>query len=216
MGKFVDRTGQNYGRLTVLRRIEDGPASGGKRVKWLCLCECGVEKQITGHALSRGETTSCGCLRRELIGARRRTHGLSKTPTYGSWQAAKERCHNPNAEAFKYYGARGITMCDAWRNSFDQFLADMGRRPEGCTIDRIDQTKGYEPGNCQWATDAEQHLTRGTTRLYRWAGGWLTTREISEREGVAFNTLRKLVKQHRTIQAAVADAKARRRNFRAA
>lgn len=107
-------------------------------------------------------------------------------------------------------------MCDRWRFSFAAFLEDMGLRPEGCTIDRLDQTKGYEPGNCQWASFEEQTINRGTTRLYRWAGTWMTTRQISERENVPFNTLRKLVRSAHTIQAAVAQAKATKRNFRTA
>lgn len=125
--------------------------------------------------------------------------------------AAKQRCHDPNSSNYAHYGAKGIEMCERWRNSFEAFFEDMGVRPEGMTIDRLDQCKGYEPGNCQWATVDEQSLTRGTTRLYRWRGDWMTTRQISNIEGVPFNTLRKIVRHMTTIQAAVAEAKQKKR-----
>lgn len=216
MGKFVDRSGMRFGRLVVIGRVDAGPASKGSRVKWRCICDCGTEKVTTGHSLACGDATSCGCLQREIIGAQRRTHGLTRTPAYRSWRAAKERCHNPKSSAYSSYGAKGIFMCDRWRNSFEAFLEDMGERPEGMTIDRLDQCKGYEPGNCRWATNEEQHLTRGSTRLYRWRGTWMTPRQISDAEGIPFNTLRKIVRHAPTIQAAVSQAKAKRRNFRAA
>lgn len=209
MPKLVDRTGHVYGRLKVLRRLECGPASKGRRTKWVCVCECGTEKIATGHELASGDTTSCGCLRREKTGQKSRRHGLSGTPTYRSWQAAKDRCHNPKSSKYAVYGGAGITMCDKWRNSFDAFLEDMGERPEGHTLDRLDQCKGYEPGNVQWATPAEQSINRGTTKLYRWRASWMTTRQIAEAEGVPFNSLRKVVSKYRTIQDAVAHVRER-------
>jgi len=210
MGKFIDRTGQRYGRLVVLRRADELPASNGRRVRWLCQCDCGNEKVVTGHALSRAETTSCGCLRKEMTGAKKRTHGMTRTPTYRSWRAAKERCHNPNSSNYPSYGGAGIEMCRRWRDSFETFLADIGERPAGATLDRLDQCKGYEPGNVQWATSVEQSVNRGTTRLYRWRGGWMTTREIAEAEDLSFNSLRKVVGRHRTIQDAVAYVRSRK------
>lgn len=210
MGKFIDRTGHRYGRLVVLRRADEVPASNGRRVRWLCRCDCGNEKAVTGHALSCAETTSCGCLRREMTGAKMRTHGMTRTPTYRSWQAAKERCHNPSNVKYAWYGGSGIQMCLRWRESFETFLADMGERPTGTTLDRLDQCRGYEPGNVQWASAAEQSVNRGTTRLYRWRGGWMTTREIAEAENLSFNSLRKVVAKHRTIQDAVAYVRSRK------
>lgn len=135
---------------------------------------------------------------------------MTRTPTYRSWQAAKERCHNPQNTKFKAYGGSGITMCDRWRNSFEDFLNDMGERPDGMTLDRQDQCKGYEPGNVKWATPLEQTMNRGTTHLYRWRGGWMTTRQIAEAEEISFNSLRKIVRKHRTIQSAVSHVKERK------
>lgn len=210
MGKFIDRTGIRYGRLLVVRRDGNQPASNGARVRWLCVCDCGQETSVTGHALSRGDTTSCGCLARELSGNLNRTHGLTRTPTYRSWQAAKERCHNPKSSNYPAYGGAGIEMHPKWRTSFESFLEDMGERPHGTTLDRLDQCKGYEPGNVQWATPSEQSVNRGSTRLYRWRAGWMTTREIAEAEDIPFNSLRKVVSKHRTIQDAVAYVRERK------
>lgn len=213
MGEFIDRSGFRYGQLLVVGRIDSGPASEKNRTRWLCRCDCGSETVATGHALAKGDKRSCGCLRRRTAGERLRTHGMSRTPTYRSWQAAKERCHNPNNARYASYGGSGIAMCERWRNSFDAFLEDMGKRPLGKTLDRVDQCRGYEPGNCQWATAAEQSLTRGTTRLYRWRGTWMTVRQISEVEGITYNTLRKLARRAHTIQIAVAETKAKKRQF---
>jgi len=204
MAKFIDRTGLKYGRLLVCERVDAGPASNGNRVKWRCKCDCGNSVVATGHSLQRGETSSCGCLRKEMVRAVSRTHGMSRSPTHNSWRAAKERCHNPQSSKYPFYGGVGITMCDRWRNSFAEFLVDMGERPQGHTLDRIDQCKGYEPGNVRWATAMEQSVNRGTTRLHRWGGTWMTIREVSEAAGVPFNSLRKAIRKHRTIQSAVA------------
>ena len=204
MPKLLDRTGHVYGRLTVRCRDDAaGPASKGKRTRWVCVCECGGSKVATGHELASGDTRSCGCIKKEELALRARTHGMTRTPTYRSWQAAKERCHNPKSSNFDRYGAHGIEMCERWRNSFPAFLEDMGSRPEGMTLDRLDQCKGYEPGNVQWATPAEQSVNRGTTKLYRWRGAWMTTREIADAESISFNSLRKIINKHRTIQSAV-------------
>lgn len=210
MGTLIDRVGQRFGRLVVVARASTGPASRGRRVKWCCLCDCGNTKVATGHELAAGQTTSCGCYKREVTGERARSHGWTRTPTYGSWGAAKRRCHDPKVAGYARYGARGIFMCDRWRESFAAFLEDMGPRPDGTTLDRIDQTKGYEPGNVRWATTKQQTENRGNMRAHRWRGKWMTRREIAMMEGLPYTSLVKAIKKTRTIQDAVAHVIARR------
>lgn len=163
MPKFEDVTGQKFGRLTALRRT----GTKSNNAIWECVCECGVVKEYRLNQLKAGKTRSCGCLQIELTIERSTTHGHSKredtTDTYGIWCKIKNRCFSPNNSAYKNYGGRGITMCDRWKDSFENFLEDMGERPsKNHSIDRVDNEKGYEPGNCKWVTRAEQ--SRNTRR----------------------------------------------------
>jgi hypothetical protein len=99
-----------------------------------------------------------------------KTHGMTKSPTFGTWQSIIARCERPSSISYQYYGAKGIKVCERWRNSFEDFLADMGPRPEGTSIDRIDSTGNYEPGNCRWATITEQNNNKSDTRLITFNG----------------------------------------------
>lgn len=215
MGKFIDRTGQRFGHLVVLERVQAGPATGGKRVVWRCRCDCGSEASVTGHELACGDTTSCGCVRRAKIASLSRSHGHtagnSISGAYRSWQAAKSRCENPRNAKFATYGGAGISMAPEWSQSFEAFYAEMGDRPPGMSIDRLDQTKGYEPNNCQWATAAEQSKNTGRTKLHRWRATWMTVREIAHAEGLPFNSLRKRARIDNTIQKAVAHVASHRK-----
>lgn len=157
----LDLTGQMFGRLTATRRI---PGENGAEARWLCECSCGGTSLSTSYNLQGGHTRSCGCLAAETRSAPR-VHGHAPRngdahPLYSTWQSMLTRCTNENAQAWKYYGAKGVTVCDRWRNDFAAFLADMGERPEGKTLDRIDPFGNYEPGNCRWATGSEQALNK--------------------------------------------------------
>ena len=209
MGTFIDRTGMRYGRLTVLHLDPSfSSTSRGKRLRWLCRCDCGGTKSVSGHELTSGCTTSCGCLRKELLGNASRKHGMNRTPTYRSWQAMKERCYNVKSWKYKTYGGAGILVCDRWLNSFEAFLEDMGERPEGSTLDRIDNTKGYNPENVRWADARTQRLNRTKMKLYLWDGHPRSIKEIAEMAGVPRTTLNRKIRAYPSIEDAVTAAKA--------
>ncbi len=161
----VDLTGKQFGRLTVLR------LSGHnihRQREWLCRCACGTELVLPSVRFRTGNTSSCGCLKREVNRLLNLSHGASGGANagyaqfpgaYKSWLAMRARCLNPGAVQYHHYGGRGITVHPRWLASYEAFLADMGERPAGTSLDRINPNRNYEPGNCRWATRAEQART---------------------------------------------------------
>lgn len=165
--RIGDLSGKRFGRWLVLSRAQ----SRHRWPMWNCRCECGVNRKVAQNSLVRGTSRSCGCLAAELFGDRRRTHGLSFTPTERIWRGMITRCHNPNATSYERYGGRGIIVCERWRNSVLAFVEDMGLRPSSRhSIDRIDSNGNYEPGNCRWITSGEQRRNRKDVHLLTYCG----------------------------------------------
>jgi hypothetical protein len=151
--------GKSFERLTVVERA----SSPNKHTKWLCLCSCGTYVTVWGANLRRGTSRSCGCLHRELVKARNAAKtkvDWSDSPLYSLWSGIKQRCGNPRNRSFSNYGGRGVVMFPEWSADFGSFRdwvnSNLGPRPQGQTLDRIDNDGNYEPGNLRWATGVAQ------------------------------------------------------------
>lgn len=158
MGKLIDLKGQRFGRLLVLRQEQ----TRKRRAYWLCRCDCGTEKILSASALRYGSTRSCGCLRKDISRARAtKIDGHYYEKLHGVWNAMNQRCRNPNNADFKYYGARGVCICEEWQHylPFREWALTHGYE-EGLTIDRINTYGNYEPENCRWITIQEQQKNR--------------------------------------------------------
>ena len=148
----LDLTGNRFGHLTVIARAGTDKF---RKAAWMCACECGNTKVIVGQSLVSGASQSCGCKKHgRPIGHGHATRLRGRSNTYSSWRAMRYRCLDPQNNAYRYYGGRGISVCERW-DSFDNFLSDMGERPAGHVLSRIDHAKGYSPENVVWGDAAE-------------------------------------------------------------
>jgi hypothetical protein len=159
--KIEIKSGDKYGKLTIVKEVEPYiEPSGTLRRKVICNCDCGNKNYFRLSDLKSGKTSSCGCYRIENSIKFNTKHGLKYHSLYPTWLNMKQRCYNSNHNRYKDYGGRGIKVCDMWLNSFENFLNDMGERPEGTSLDRINNNGNYEPNNCKWATKSEQRINQ--------------------------------------------------------
>lgn len=175
-----DISGKRFGRLVAIRRTK---ASRDRH--WLARCDCGAEVSVAYYALKTGSTRSCGCAGPSVSTKHGHLKGGKRSPEYVSWKAMINRCSDPTQSNWKNYGGRGIRVCSRWRGSFVNFLADMGPRPPGKELDRIDNDGDYEPGNVRWATRKENMRNRRSTRVLEFRGQRRTLAECAELSGVS-------------------------------
>lgn len=187
--KAVSVVGQKFGRLLVLEEFSHRHHPDKPPIRKLrCRCECGTETTPSKQSVTAGVTLSCGCLAREINSARTKKHGMYGTPEYLAWHSMIQRCENPKSPKWPRYGGRGITVCDEWHD-FANFFANMGARPEGGTLDRIDNEKGYSPDNCRWTTRTVQQNNTSRNRLVTFRGETKTISEWSKTLCIHYKTL---------------------------
>lgn len=177
--------GSRWGLWTIV--------SSAGRGDWHCRCDCGTSSVVNGASLRIGNSGSCGCRVPEIsreMGRLTATHGMTGTPEYAAWRSMKGRCHNPTDQGYGNYGARGIIVCDRWRDSFENFLADMGLRPsDNHSIDRINVNGNYEPKNCRWATTGEQSRNRRNNRWVTHQGQAMLLTDAAMAAGLPVSTV---------------------------
>jgi hypothetical protein len=181
----LDLIGQRRGRLLVCELT----GKRGREYLYLCKCDCGAHTTVVRASLTRRRSMSCGCLRLDRARDRNILHGGNGTAEYRTWLAMKSRCNNQRAEKYSQYGGRGISICSRW-TSFTNFLEDMGPRPTGMMIERIDNDGNYTPGNCRWATPAEQGRNKRNNRIITHDGRTMCMAAWAEEVGISYTVLR--------------------------
>lgn len=210
MSNVHDITGQRFGRLLVIER--SGSNSRG-RAQWLCRCYCGHSLVVTGNALLRGNTKSCGCLSQEVSSANgklRATHGHSRERLYQVWSNMRARCRSPQHHAYKNYGARGVTVCPEWDSSYEAFRSwaySNGYKedaPRGaCTLDRINNDGPYCPENCRWVSMSEQRANQRRVMLLTYNGVTKPAAQWSIEAGLERHVVGNRIKKGWSVEAAI-------------
>ncbi len=190
--RVIDITGQKFGRLTVLYRINRPAHIKSKNAWYRCLCDCGNYKDVCSKHLRSGAVKSCGCYNVEHA----TKHGLSRTRLYRIWALMKDRCTNVNCPTYSCYGGRGITFCDEWKSfeNFHDWAINNGYK-DLLTIDRIDVNGNYEPSNCRWSTMKEQGRNRRNNRNITINGKTMCLSEWCEIYGIDFYTVMSRLKR---------------------
>lgn len=212
MSKCIDLTGQKFGKLTVIERVNNDKS--GKAV-WRCECECGNAVKVLGKSLRTGNTQSCGCIQRKKAKARltelnktNKKHGHSHDRIYKILGYMKDRCYNPNNEYYHIYGAEGKTVCDEWlgEHGAENFIdwAEQNGYANNLTIDRIDNTKGYSPENCRWVDMKTQSNNKRNNHFITYNGTTCTMKQWAEKCGINYSTLENRInKLHWSIERAL-------------
>lgn len=189
MAVFQDLTGMTFGRLTVLKRVEN---SKNGHARFLCRCDCGNETIVSGDDLKRGHSQSCGCLNREKISNKK--HGMTDTKIYHTWKNMIGRCYNQKRPDFNFYGGRGIRVCERW-HEFSNFYEDVSQMENygkpGYTLDRINVDDDYCPENCRWADRTTQTRNRRNTFKVEYNGLEMPLAEAAEKIGINYNCLKR-------------------------
>lgn len=207
MPRKLDLSGKRYGRLIAIRESDKKSKSG--HIMWVCQCDCGNKKIVSSTHLVNGAIRSCGCLLRETTIERNHQekvkHGMKNTKIYAVWNGMKQRTMNPNSKQYKNYGARGITICDEWRDSFESFYkwsCENGYE-ENLTIERVNVNGNYEPSNCKWATKKEQANNRRSNRIIEYQGKKLTVSQWADELGIPYARLEKRFEKGYSIEKAL-------------
>ena len=177
------KAGDRIGALVV---VSEAGRSRCNHKLWLCKCDCGNECVKQSNNLRFSPNPSCGCIASAVWSSSASTHGMRSSPEYSSWMAAKSRCHNPDSKDYHRYGGRGISMCDEWRNSFQAFYRDMGDRPAGKTLERLDSDGDYERENCTWATPEQQARNRRRSIYVSWQGERKHLSVVADELGISY------------------------------
>jgi len=188
--KLVDvkLEGRQFGRLEVIQEAINSPRN--YRKFYVCFCSCGVAKEVRHDHLLSGASKSCG---RCVSSEKSKKHGMFGNKTYICWAGMRSRCNNFKSPSYQYYGLRGIKVCPRW-NKFENFLEDMGERPEGMTLERIDVNDGYHKDNCRWATRQEQAYNKTNTRYLEFDGEIKSQAEWSKILGIKQSTIHRRIK----------------------
>jgi hypothetical protein len=192
---MLDLKGQKFGRLLVL---EYNGKNKSNCNMWLCKCDCGNIVSVSRHELRCGDTKSCGCIKSEVASRRFFKHGKRYYNEYHTWLSMKNRCINKNSVGYSNYGGRGISVCEKWVNSFEEFYNDMGPRPVGdYSIERINNDGNYEPSNCRWATSHEQSNNRRVTIFVEYNGIKLPLSDMCIMVGINYSCVQQRIKRYK-------------------
>lgn len=190
--RVIDLKGRRFGRLVVISRQE----TEKRGAYWLCCCDCGNSKTVPSKVLLSGDSQSCGCKHKDAV----TSHGASSHTLYGTWTDMIARCHDEKNDAYKFYGAAGINVCDYWRESPHNFFSDMGDRPKGFTLERKNGSLGYCKENCIWASQSTQQNNRRNNAWFLHSGSVYNCKQLCARLGLGYNAVKARIHRGGSLQ----------------